>query len=209
MSRQEIEITGRSKDDGVVVSEGAVEIQAQGRPISGQLQRQGTVHLVIDCSGSMAGGKLDQAKRGALDFATEAREKGYSVGVIQFGSYAALICEPQREIAILRDKLQQMEIIGSTNMAEGIQLASEQLGGKEGPCVIVIVTDGHPDSRQDAVRAAQQAKQRGIDIITIGTKDADRRFLAELASAKELSVSVSNSQLRQGIASTAKMLRGV
>ena len=42
--------------------------------------------------------------------------------------------------------------------------------------------------------------------------DKDKRYIRQafsFYSAKELSVSVSNSQLRQAIASTAKMLRGV
>ena len=51
-------------------------------------------------------------------------------------------------------------------------------------------------------------KDREIDIITIGTEDADRIFLKELASRSDLSVMVSSDDLGSGIASTAKMLPG-
>ena len=55
----------------------------RGRPSA-----QGFVYLAIDCSASMAGQKLLQAREGALDFAEDAQIKGYSVGLVQFESSA-------------------------------------------------------------------------------------------------------------------------
>src|SRR3989344_9047152 len=50
------------------------------------------VYLVIDCSGSMTGHKLEQAKKGSLDFAASALHDGYEVGLISFNSAAFHLC---------------------------------------------------------------------------------------------------------------------
>ena len=49
------------------ISQGGIKIQREKKPIKGELTRVGFVYLVIDCSGSMAGQKLGQAKRGTPD----------------------------------------------------------------------------------------------------------------------------------------------
>ncbi|CAK8713142.1 MAG: von Willebrand factor type A domain-containing protein [Candidatus Electronema aureum] len=166
----------------------------------------GTVYLVIDCSISMGGGKLHQAQRGASGFAVESQRKGYSLGLIQFSSYAEQISEPQKEIARINADLEKMRTSGSTNMAAAFSLATEKLTDRSGEKIICLVTDGMPDDRNAALAAANRAKQAGIDIMTIGTDDADREFLEQLATRKELSAKVSREYLEQGIISMARLL---
>ncbi|MBU4266053.1 MAG: VWA domain-containing protein [Candidatus Altiarchaeales archaeon] len=175
--------------------------------VAGLVRGIGSVYILLDCSGSMmVEGKITQAKKGAMNFVVEAQGKGYSVGLIQFGSSAIHVCEPQREISVLEKCLNTIKASGSTNMTDAILLALQKLKGRKGYRVMVIVTDGMPDSQGAAVEAARQAKANGIDILTIGTDDADRDFLAKLASKTELSVKVTRDKLEQGITSMAKML---
>jgi hypothetical protein len=63
-----------------------------------------------------------------------------------------------------------------------------------------------PDSRDAALDAANRAKRANIDIMTIGTDDADRSFLEEIATRKELAAKVARAQLEQGIVSMARLL---
>jgi Mg-chelatase subunit ChlD len=201
-----IEIARGSQEKRVALTEGGIEIRREGRPVTSQEGGGGLAYLVIDCSGSMAGEKLASAKRGAAEFAGEARKKGYSVGLIRFSTAATHVCEPQKDVSGLQRYLATLEVDGSTNMAEGITLATNRLKGMSGLRAMIVVTDGMPDSQEAAMKAATQAKQNGVDIITIGTDDADRGFLRKLASRSDLSVMVARSDLSQGIASTAKML---
>jgi len=193
-------------DERATIFQGGIKIKRGGKPISGELIKVGFVYLVLDCSWSMEGQKLEQAKRGALSFARDALTKEYSTGLVQFESIASHLCEPQRDIEILGQYLRKIEAGGSTNMADAIRLAAKKLRDKAGFRVMVIVTDGMPDDEEKALKAAKQAKSNKIDIITIGTDDADEEFLKKLASKKELNVIVSNNQLEQGIVSTVKML---
>ena len=99
---------------------------------------------------------------------------------------------------------------GAVSGADGVvYLAIDKLGAQAGPRAIVVVTDGLPNNREEALAVAQEAKNGGIDIITIGTEDADKAFLAKLATRSGLSVVVSDEDLGRGIASTAKMLPGL
>lgn len=168
----------------------------------------GAVYLVIDCSSSMGGTKLVEAKKGAMEFAKDALTKGYTVGLIQFASVAEHICEPEAKIPALHPRIEKLTAGGSTNMTDGIQLAMNKLITRKGLKAMVVVTDGQPDDKNSALDVACQAKEKGIDIIAIGTDDADRDFLGKLASRIDLAVMVSRDQLGQGIASAAKMLRG-
>lgn len=162
--------------------------------------------LLIDCSSSMSGSKLTQAISGALGFASDALRKNYAVGLVSFASDAAILCSPQASLADLAARAERLSADGSTNMSEGIEKAAEDLIKQPGVKAMVVVTDGVPDSPEAALAAARRAKDAGIDIIAIGTDDADRAFLEKIASRSDLAVKVANAQLESGIAGAARML---
>jgi len=176
-----------------------------GRPVASTGTR-GFVYLVIDSSFSMEAAKLAAAKKGAMDFALEARSKGCSIGLIQFGSSATHLCGLQEDISLLRPYIEELTAGGSTNMADAIHMGTEELSHKRGYRAMVIVTDGMPDSEEAALAAAEKAKKNGMDIIAIGTDDANREFLERLASRAELGVKVPREQLGRAITSSAEML---
>jgi len=203
------EITRQSPDGRMVISQSRVVIRHTGKPVSGVAIGEGYVYLVVDCSGSMLGDKLSQAKRGASNFAKDALAKGYSTGLIRFDSSARLLYEPHRGTSELNRCLDGLEAGDTTHMAKAIHLAHNNLKGRAGARAMVIVTDGMPNGDGDpraTLRAGANAKKEGIDIIAIGTDDADQGFLKKLASRKELGVRVSRKQLEQTISSSAKML---
>ena len=164
------------------------------------------VFLLVDCSSSMEGGRLLQAKEGGLSFAEKALAKNYAVGLIRFASGAEVLSEPSIDLVALKAQISGMQVSGSTNMTAAIELAVEKLAPQSGKCAIVIATDGAPDDEHTALGAAERAKGLNIDIITIGTDDADRRFLRRLASRADLSIEVSNKMLAGGMSSAARLL---
>jgi molecular chaperone DnaK len=164
--------------------------------------------LLIDCSSSMSGRKLTQAQEGAMRFAEDALAKSYRIGLIQFASHAKLLCEPQTHVPIIASKVGRLVSGGSTNMTEGLTIAVEELSSAGGYRAIVVVTDGMPDNQESALEVARGAKEIGIDIIAIGTDDADRDFLSKLASRSDLAIHVPSGLLAQSMASAAKLLPG-
>lgn len=195
-------------DPRVTLTPGGLQIRREGQPIGRTVLHRGAVYLVVDCSSSMAGEKIVQARAGALRFAVDAAATSYAVGLIGFSSRASLLCEPRDDVAQVEQHLPRLEPGGTTNMARGIALAMENLAGRHGPLAMVVVTDGIPDDGAAALAAAEKAKKAGIDVITVGTHDADAAFLRKLASRSGLAVVVDDGQLGEGIATATRMLTG-
>lgn len=172
------------------------------------INKKKTVYLLLDVSISMEGDKLRHAKRGAQDFAQEAIRKGYEVGVIVFGSDASIISSATSDSAALREDLAAVHTDGSTDMAAGIRLGRTVLDAARGERILWIVTDGAPDSEEDALFEAQLVHEQGIEIMTLGTEDANHRFLQKLATRSELTATTASGSLAIGMADMTKLLPG-
>jgi molecular chaperone DnaK len=198
-------------DKQVSISQKSIEINHQGKPVKGTTTN-GHAYLLIDCSGSMqANNKLNQAKKGALNFAKDALVKNYLTGLIQFDSSAKLMCEPSGDLSALENGLTKLKIGDLTHMAKAINLGHSLLNNQNGQRVMVIVTDGMPNGDgdpQSSLRSGESAKKDGIDIITIGTDDADENFLKSLASRTQLGVKVESKHLEKTITDSAMLLPG-
>ena len=70
----------------------------------------------------------------------------------------------------------------STNLTDVLEMARGQLVATDWKRYIVILTDGFPDAPESAVEQALAARGQGIEIVAIGTGDADRDYLGRLAS---------------------------
>jgi molecular chaperone DnaK len=193
---------GHSKGDVVITGKG-IKGTYTGSPT--EFTAMSFVYLVVDCSSSMGGSNIIQAKTGAMEFAKEAVKKGYSIGLISFDSEAQLLSAPRRQLSEIQEHVNALRAEGSTNMSDAIDLAATRLG-TTGVRVMVLVTDGEPDSVSAAEKAASRAKAKGIDIIAVGTDEADYDFLKRIASRKNLATMVGHEQLKKGIADTAGML---
>jgi Mg-chelatase subunit ChlD len=163
------------------------------------------VLLLIDTSGSMSGDNIEQARNGAIDFSTSATRRGYATALAVFGDRAAMVCDPTVETAALARKVKSINvgIVGEgTDLAAGLDLA----GKFKNLAAVVVVTDGEPNSQEDALRSAAVLKQKGVEILCIGTDDADEAFLDELATRKDLAVHVQASTVGTAIRDSARLL---
>ena len=95
---------------------------------------------------------------------------------------------------------------GSTNMAEAIKMAHYHLHHNDKTRVMVIATDGAPDNKRKAMKEAEKAKEDKIDIITIGTDDADQDFLKKMATRAELGQKVTREVFSQAIIDASNLL---
>lgn len=205
---KDIQKVSGPKDTHISISQRSIEISHKGEPVGGTATT-GYVYLLVDRSASMEGNKLKQAKRGALNFAKGALAIGYFTGLIQFDSSAKLVCEPYRNISVLEKGLTKLEVGDTTHIAKAINLAHSLLKGITGNRVIVIVTDGMPNGPGDplsSLKAGEDAKKNGIDIIAIGMDDADQEFLKRLASRLQLGLKVESRHLEKTITDSAKLL---
>lgn len=161
--------------------------------------------LLIDGSESMGDSKKRFATSGAITFAQGALEKNYSVGVIGFASDARLICKPTTDMERIRKACGCWPISGGTFIGAGLNAAAN-LKLDRGD-VIVVVTDGACGQPDETLSIASKLKARGIEILAIGTDDADQSFLHRLASRPDLGVKVEVGKFASAISDASKLLK--
>jgi Ca-activated chloride channel family protein len=191
----------RLNDQGRLCLKGSVENQVAEAPLIKD------VLLLIDTSGSMTGDKISQAKNGVIDFSRSATQSGYATGLAVFADRAAMVCDPTVQSAAFEKKVAAVRVGmvgGTTNLAAGLDLA----GKFKELSAVVVVTDGQPNSCEDALRSAAVLKKRGVEILCIGTDDADKAFLDQLATRKELALHVGAQNIRTSIGKATQLLLG-
>lgn len=160
------------------------------------------VFILLDRSGSMSGLKFDDAKRGALDFGFSCIGKGYQVGVVVFSDKASAT-SPTLDPVALQVKINKLECTAGGTYLESALAHTIRFN----PSYVVVVTDGQVADADKSLEMAARLKSSGTEILTIGTDDADKDFLQQLASRSDLSVKIAAAQLAQTISDTSRMLR--
>ena len=163
------------------------------------------VLLLIDTSGSMAGAKIEQARNGAIDFAHSAIARSYAAALAVFADRAAVVCDPTADSDRFAKKIARVDVGlvgGGTDLAAGLLLA----GKFRELAAVVVVTDGQSNNNDAALQVAEMLKGRSIDIICIGTDDADKDFLKRLASRSDLATHVQAKNLRSAITDASRFL---
>ncbi|MEQ1503747.1 MAG: Hsp70 family protein [Myxococcota bacterium] len=181
-------------------SNGIVEIEAMDlengqilpyRPASGGTTLEDLAHnrapmqvaLVMDCSGSMYGNNIDNAKRAAIGFVQRTLQSpNRQVAVVAFPG--GVKSTPTADIERLKWAIDALTPIGSTPMSEGLREANGLLRPRAGvQRVFVVMTDGHPDDPDATVKRIHDLRVSGARIITVGVgNQVQRDFLSSLAS---------------------------
>ena len=125
------------------------------------------IAFVLDVSGSMAGQKLDQAKK-ALRFCIENLNRGDRFQIIRFSTQAEALFREladadeghRREAATFIDALRA---IGGTNIEAALQLALENRPEPGRPYFVVFITDGKP-TIGEIEEGALLEKIRGLNL---------------------------------------------
>jgi molecular chaperone DnaK len=177
------------------------ETSAAGRPP--ELIR---VFLLIDVSSSMIGQPLVEAQTAAREFLSRCDLTTMEVGLISFSTLVALQSAATSNLRRLHAAVHRLEAEGSTNLTDALEMARGQLAASDRKRYIVILTDGYPDAPESAVEQAIGAREQGVEIVAIGTGDADRDYLRRLASSEQASIFARSGELVQTFGHIARVI---
>ena len=148
------------------------------------------VTLVIDCSGSMRGGKLDQAVSAALQV-IEGLEDGETFNLIDYSNQvgvfsAAPVVKSAATMAEAREYLGRLRPTGGTNIHDALVEALHQPTTEGSLGVVLFLTDGLPTvgtrSELAIATAARKANAAGRRIFTFGVgEDVNAPLLDRLS----------------------------
>ncbi len=141
------------------------------------------VALVMDCSGSMYGSNINQAKAAALGFAERTlASPNRQIAVVGFPG--GVMATPTADMDRIKWAIERLTPIGSTPMSEGLYDARNLLRPRAGvQRVFVVMTDGHPDDPDGTVAEIHRLRSSGARVITIGVgAEVQQEFLSSMAS---------------------------
>ncbi len=148
--------------------------------------------LVIDCSGSMAGDRIDNVKKGILAFVEQFRPDDH-VAIVAYNSTASVVLESckKADIARIQKAVQSLKADKTTNLHAGLMLGyklATRHYDQERTNRVILLTDGIANTGVvDAQQIARESKtfnDEGIDLSTIGLgHDLNQDLLRTLADA--------------------------
>ena len=144
------------------------------------------IKVVVDCSGSMAGDSIAQAKIGLLRILDNLREAD-TFNIVRFGDTARAYfptCVHATKINLSRARkaIETMEAdLGGTEMAEALKFAYAIKDEGDGAAAILLITDGEVYQHEDIIQKAKSAKHR-IFTVGVGSSVAEA-FIRNIASS--------------------------
>ncbi len=167
-------------------------------PQAGLATLPGNYCILLDCSGSMEGQKLQDAKV-ACSLAHQCLREDDLLSLVCFSSRSNALFAAQRRAdlgeAALRRHLDGVAATGTTRMDLALSEARKALQPNLGPgraAAILLITDGHPtnargenvDEYDPFYQAAERLSADGIALVTVGLGSAgnyNSAFLTALA----------------------------
>ncbi len=149
-------------------------------------QRQGSVIMVTDTSGSMQAtdvrpDRLAAAKGAARALAKELPEE-FNLGLVSFNNVAEQLVAPTTDRTQIYSAIDTLNVRGSTAMGDGLELglaaARTPVTDTDGrsrrvPSVLVLLSDGKSERGTEPVEVADRAKKLKIPIYTIALGTAE------------------------------------
>lgn len=152
----------------------------------GFLTKPQAVVLLMDTSGSMSGQKLPEVQTAASGFVSRQNLKRNDLAVVEFSSQASVVSDFTRDETELQQAIARLYPSGGTNLSQGLTLATSVLKNSDRTPNILLFTDGVPNNPPMAASIAQQIRASGINLVAVGTGDAQINYLTALTGDPNL-----------------------
>ncbi|HEY5949990.1 MAG TPA: vWA domain-containing protein, partial [Kofleriaceae bacterium] len=136
--------------------------------------------LVLDCSASMLGAKVEAAIQ-AAKLIVSTIDARHRISVVGFATSHWVVVDNASPDETGRDAINaeierlRTMIKGSTNLGEGIRHGIKMVQRQQADAsVLVVLTDGVADSQADAEQASAEANQAGVQVFAVGIGEAFR-----------------------------------
>ncbi len=170
-----------------------LRLRAPMQEIEGNTRAQLAVSLVIDRSGSMNGGKLDEAKRCALDLLSRLKDDDWVSVVIYDDQVEVLLETMSVRIAktLLPIRLDGIDPDGMTNLHGGWLKGAETLAPRAGNGVVsrvILLSDGQANrgllEREAIYEQVRELASAGVTTSTVGIGfDFNEELMTAIATA--------------------------
>lgn len=171
----------------------AVDLVPAPTQVAARPYQSSNIALAIDCSGSMAGEKFEQAVEAACLLARSLSPSDW-ISVVSFETKVRVVVPPTQasQTQDVEDAIRGIHPGSETDLYGGLEKAYEQvctMAGSPGVVSrIVMLTDGQPTrgktKERDLVAICDQIRQYGITVTNLGIgSDYNEKLLTQMALA--------------------------
>jgi len=139
-----------------------------------------SVVLVVDRSGSMMGAPMEDTKKATTNF-VRTIDENIEVGLVVFDTSAQVVAPVDRNRNGVLQGIAGVDIGGGTSIYSGLQVAGDELAGKSGKKIVILLSDGADGSGNMIDDVLDELKRRNIYVYTIGFGGADTEYLSYIA----------------------------
>lgn len=166
------------------------------------------VVMALDVSGSMSGAPMDDAKRAMCKFVEDIDFSYASTAVIAVSDRTATICDLTDSKAQCIAAINSIEcgVTGYGNATHPFYEIKRVLEDEVGRLFAIILADGVWARPENAIEAAHECNELGIETVAIGFGSADYNFLKSISSEDANAMFVSQSELGKAFGSIAQSL---
>jgi molecular chaperone DnaK len=200
-----VQADGQALDVTVEPLPSDVPARFLGPPQAVEMPVKTTVYLVIDCSGSMDGRPLAEAKQAAHRFVANLDLTQCEVGLLPFHDATLVALKACANAKRIRRAVDGLEIGGGTS-ANPLAKVESLLHGVDGARFAVVLTDGQWFKQAAAEHSARACHADEIGIVAIGFGQADGAFLKRIASTDEAGLLTDLSRLVDTFESVAQII---
>lgn len=184
-----------AKDAGQYAPDGEhhVALVSFSPEIPGNKISSACIKVVVDCSGSMNGDSIKQARVGLLRILDNLRESD-TFNIVRFGDTACAyfpkcVFATKSNLNQAREAVETMEAdLGGTEMGAALKFAYALKDESDRPASILLITDGEVYQHEDIIQKAKSSKHR-IFTVGVGSSVAEsfiRNIACSTGGAAEL-----------------------
>ncbi len=142
--------------------------------------------LIVDVSGSMDDGPIEEAQRAMERFISTCDFSNTSVGIVRFAKTNELVCGITNKYSAVQRAIKKVQVDGvcgyGTNGERLFKKYGREFSGGNTIKAAIVLTDGCWEKSDVAIREAEELKSDGVLIYAVGVGDADYDFLSRIAS---------------------------
>lgn len=139
-----------------------------------------SVALVVDRSGSMSGSRMEDTQRAVTNF-VKTIDESIEVGLIAFDNMAQVVTPMGNGRNSVLQGINSLSAVGGTSIYSGLQLAGQELEGKSGRRVVILLSDGEDGNPNMIDEVLDDLKRKNIYVYAIGVGGADTEYLSYIA----------------------------
>lgn len=164
-----------------------------------------TVILLIDTSSSMWGGKLSEVQAAATGFVERQNLTVNNLAIVEFSSNSQVLTNFDADKTELKQAIANLTPSGGTNLSQGLKTVASLLRNSNTPNILLF-TDGQPNDPRASKSIAREIREAGINLVTVGTGDANSNYLTSLTENPDLVFFANSGEIDQAFRAAEKAI---